>query len=342
MGETEPAWDGERLEGALRAMAAALQPHRDAALRRLIQVTGSIADPALGRHCQGVVEALLAADVTVGAVVHQDQAAAQALAQADRGLGAVLLATRALDQVCLELLPSTDAPLLGDAARALALLGEERLGRLLRLQDDEFARRLTDAQDHGAKAAEQARELRRANDALKRSESRSQRRADQIALLSSAVHRMAPILDPERLMQEAADAVRSCMNHTFVAVVLLDEEGVLVGRWAARPGIGRTSTGRAQGPAGGLIGRALRKRAPQVVDDVTRDPDYHADVPGTRSEMVIPLLEGGEALGAIDFQSEQEAAFDLDAVAAGETLAEFLVVALRNARLLSEARRPAP
>ena len=143
-------------------------------------------------------------------------------------------------------------------------------------------------------------------------------------------------------MQEAANAVRSCMNHTFVAVVVLDHEGVLVGRWAARPGIGRTSTGRAQGPAGGLIGRALRKRAPQVVDDVTRDPDYHPDVPGTRSEMVIPLLEGGVALGAIDFQNEREGAFDLDAVAAGETLAEFLVVALRNARLLSEARGTAP
>ena len=31
--------------------------------------------------------------------------------------------------------------------------------------------------------------------------------------------------------------------------------------------------------------------------------------------------------------------FDLDAVAVGETLAEFLVVALRNARLFAESRR---
>ena len=55
--------------------------------------------------------------------------------------------------------------------------------------------------------------------------------------------------------------------------------------------------------------------------------------------MVIPLLEGGEATGALDFQSEHEAAFALDDVAAGETLAEFLVIALRNARLYQEARR---
>ena len=55
--------------------------------------------------------------------------------------------------------------------------------------------------------------------------------------------------------------------------------------------------------------------------------------------MVIPLLEAGEATGAIDIQSEQPAAFALDDVAAGETLAEFLVIALRNARLYQEARR---
>jgi GAF domain-containing protein len=76
-----------------------------------------------------------------------------------------------------------------------------------------------------------------------------------------------------------------------------------------------------------------------VVADVARDPDYHADVPGTLSEMVIPLLEGHVVVGAIDFQSPQPAGFDLDDVAAGEALAEFLVVAMRNARLLQEARR---
>jgi putative methionine-R-sulfoxide reductase with GAF domain len=76
-----------------------------------------------------------------------------------------------------------------------------------------------------------------------------------------------------------------------------------------------------------------------VVGDVTKDPDYHADVLGTRSEMAIPLLEGSEAIGAIDFQSDEPFAFALEDVAAGETLAEFLVIALRNARLYQDARR---
>jgi putative methionine-R-sulfoxide reductase with GAF domain len=139
-------------------------------------------------------------------------------------------------------------------------------------------------------------------------------------------------------MQEAAEVIQARLDHTYVAVVVLDDEGVLVGRWAGRAGVGRRSAGRAQGPARGVIGRALRKRAPQVVRDVTRDADYFADVSGTRSEMVVPLLENGDPVGAIDFQCEEPDAFGLDDVAVGETLAEFVVLALRNARLFAEAR----
>ncbi len=72
---------------------------------------------------------------------------------------------------------------------------------------------------------------------------------------------------------------------------------------------------------------------------MTRDEDYHADVPLTRSELVVPLLDSGEAVGAIDVQSDQPDAFDLDDVAAAEAVGEYLVVALRNARLFDEARR---
>jgi GAF domain-containing protein len=75
-----------------------------------------------------------------------------------------------------------------------------------------------------------------------------------------------------------------------------------------------------------------------VVGDVADDPDYLADVPGSRSEMVIPLLEGAEVLGVLDFQNERPYAFGLDDVAAGETLADFLVIALENARLYQAAQ----
>ena len=334
------------LARSLGKVVGHLEPHRPAILaawvRAVQRLEPRVADDVrafCGRELEALFGRLAAGDVD--AVLAEDAREAEALTRRAEALHPRLLAVGALERCCVPHLVSEggDADSLRECLLALGELSGLRLEVFLRGREDTSARRLVDAQEDAAKAAERARELARANEALRRSEARSQHRAEQIALLSSVAHRIASVLDPERLMQEAAETIQARMNHTYVAVVVLDDEGVLVGRWAGRSGVGRRSAGRAQGPAGGVIGRALRKKAPQVVADVSKDPDYHPDVPGTHSEMVIPLLDGGEVVGAIDFQTERRAAFDLDDVAVGETVAEFLVVALRNARLYSDARR---
>jgi GAF domain-containing protein len=334
---------------ALQKTAGHLLPHREALVEAWIAALTAVS-PAPGgsvrEYCTRAVDTLLSrlSRGEVESLLADETLQAEANAQAGASLHPLSLGIRVLDRCCLPFLLAAcpDAPSLAECLLALDELGDRRLEILLRAQERESARRLVEAREQAARSVEKVAELARLNEALRRSEGQSQHRAQQIGLLSDVARRIARVVEPERLMQDAAEAIQARMNHTYVAVVVLDEEGVLVGRWAGRPGIGRRSSGRAQGPAGGIIGRALRKRAPQVVADVSQDPDYHPDVPGTRSEMVIPLLEEGEVVGAMDFQSEKAAAFDLDAVAVGETIAEFLVVSLRNARLLAEARRQQP
>jgi putative methionine-R-sulfoxide reductase with GAF domain len=337
------------LATSLQRAAEWLQPRREALLsdwvRAVADVRG-IAEAAAREDCTRELDRLLvrlqAGDVE--GLLAEEARRAEREARRGASLLGMALDIRALDRCLAGVLTSAcpDRGALADTLVALDELGNRRLEALLAAQEDESSRRLVEAQEQAARAAERAREVQRANDALRRAEAESRHRAEQIGLLSSVAHRIAPIREPEELMQQAADQIRARMNHTYVAVVVLDDDGALVGRWAGRPGIGRKSAGRAQGPPRGIIGRALRLRAPQVVGDVTGDPDYHADVPGTRSEMAIPLLEGAEVVGALDFQSEQPFAFALDDVAAGETLAEFLVIALRNARLYQAARRNHP
>ncbi|HEU0091219.1 MAG TPA: GAF domain-containing protein [Vicinamibacteria bacterium] len=334
------------LAASLQKAAPRLESQRAAILEAWLRALADTAAPGVGdlrESCERELDFLLARLRVGEAEELLDEEAREGARRARAGssLQWRAQALSRLDRCCLGALANGGDPADHDreAVLALAELGARRLEALLRASEEENHRRLLETQDQAAQAAEKARELERANEALRKSERQSQHRAEQIALLSSVAHRIASVLDAERLMQEAAEVIQARLNHTYVAVVVLDDEGVLVGRWAGRAGIGRRSAGRAQGPAGGVIGRALRKRAPQVVPDVSQDPDYHPDVPGTHSEMVIPLLDGGEAVGAIDFQTERTGAFDLDAVAVGETLAEFLVVALRNARLFSESRR---
>ena len=335
-----------RLGVALQRAAEWVRPERDAVLADWVRAVADVRgiaeadaragcarslDALLERLATGDVEAFLAAESS--RAQHEARRGASLLGDALE----IRVLDRCLASVLVRVCPDKDA--LAEALVALDELGDRRLEMLLAAQEDESARRLVEAQELGARAAERAREVQRANEALRRAEAQSNHRASQIGLVSSVAHRIAAIREPEELMQQAADLIRARMNYGYVAVVVVDHEGVLVGRWAGRPGVGHKSAGRAQGPPGGVIGRALRQRAPQVVGDVTKDPDYHPDVEGTRSEMVIPLLEGSDAIGALDFQSEEPFGFALDDVAAGETLAEFLVIALRNARLYQEARR---
>jgi L-methionine (R)-S-oxide reductase len=331
---------------ALQRTASHLQPHRQELLDAWVRALSEASDeavPDVRAFCTRTLDGLLGplAAGELEALLHAESEAAAAAARRGASFHILVLAIRVLDRCCLPFLRRAcpDEESLVESLLALDELGDRRLEILVRAQEEQVARRLQEAEEQAAQAADRARELTRLNEALRRSEAQSQHRAEQIGLLASVAHRLAGVLDPERLMQEAAELIQARMNHTFVAVVVLDDEGVLVGRWSGRPGVGRRSAGRAQGPAGGVIGRALRKRAPQVVADVAQDPDYFADVGGTRSEMVIPLIEDGVVVGAMDFQSEKAAAFGLDDVAVGETIAEFLVVALRNARLFDEGRR---
>ena len=212
---------------ALRKAAAQLKPHRDrlveAWTRELAEVAPRVApdirayaernvDTLLARLEQGELERLKADD-------EKDAAASVA------SLPLVLLAVgafyRALIPSVIAAAPDRDA--LAESLVALHELFDRRLEVFLRAQENEIVRRLAEEQDQGAQAAERARELARSNEALRRSEAESQHRAEQIGLLGSVAHRIAAILDPERLMQEAAEAIQARMNHTYVAVVVLDD-----------------------------------------------------------------------------------------------------------------------
>jgi L-methionine (R)-S-oxide reductase len=332
------------LADVLQRTALLLEPHRDGLAETwalaLREAWPEPEDDDLREYCDRSAESLLRrlGQGELEAFLVDEARSAEDSARLGESLRRTACAIRVLDRCCLPFLmrscPDRDA--LGESLLALDELGDRRLEILLQAQEDETARRLVEVEEQAARAQERAREALRANEALSKAERQSRHRAEQIGLLASVTRRIAGILDPDRLMQEAAEAIQGRLDYSYVAVVVLDDEGVLVGRWAGQAGVGRESRGRAQGPPGGIIGRALRGRAPQVASDVTRDRDYQPDVPGTRSEMVVPLIEDGAAVGALDFQSMEQGAFDLDDVAAAETLADFLVIALRNARLFSD------
>lgn len=91
----------------------------------------------------------------------------------------------------------------------------------------------------------------------------------------------------------------------------------------------------------GVTGRAINTMLPQLVPDVTLDPDYVTGNPGTKSELIIPFKSGKNIVGILDIASEQPNAFSNEDVLLAESLTEALSLAIQNAALFEEIQQTA-
>jgi GAF domain-containing protein len=90
----------------------------------------------------------------------------------------------------------------------------------------------------------------------------------------------------------------------------------------------------------GIVGYVTGSRRPMIALDVGKNAMYfnNPDLPETRSEMALPLVVGGELLGALDVQSIQGSAFDEEDIATLQLVADQVSIAIENARLFSETQ----
>jgi L-methionine (R)-S-oxide reductase len=87
----------------------------------------------------------------------------------------------------------------------------------------------------------------------------------------------------------------------------------------------------------GICGQAVRENRSVVVADVRSDPSYLACFLETRSEIVVPIREGGTVVGEIDIDGNEVGAFDASDRTFLERIADKLGAAVR-----ASALTPAP
>jgi GAF domain-containing protein len=83
----------------------------------------------------------------------------------------------------------------------------------------------------------------------------------------------------------------------------------------------------------GVCGSAAVLRQPVLVPDVAAFPGHIACDSASRSELVVPLLAGGQVLGVLDLDSPELGRFDLVDQAGCETLAAIVVRHLAQSAL---------
>ncbi len=82
----------------------------------------------------------------------------------------------------------------------------------------------------------------------------------------------------------------------------------------------------------GICGAAASKKQSIIVNDVSAEPRFLACATTTRSEIVVPLMDGSRCLGEIDIDSNQPDFFNSEDREMLEAIAAVIVQRLRNIR----------
>jgi sigma-B regulation protein RsbU (phosphoserine phosphatase) len=197
---------------------------------------------------------------------------------------------------------------------------------------------------------------------------RVSRQAQTLQVLNDISREITSILDPDELLQRVGQLVRRIIDYQMLSIWLVNErEQVLENRlsirvahrgeakgpqeerrsiWDSNPNAGpRTvvagtmletnsgSTGLTIPLDRGLVGAAIREKRVIHVPDVRKDSRYHMVNPETRSEMTVPLLYKGTAIGVLDIEHTRAHFFTEDHERAMTTLAAQMAIALENAQL---------
>jgi methyl-accepting chemotaxis protein len=150
--------------------------------------------------------------------------------------------------------------------------------------------------------------------------------------------------DPDALISQMTHLLSELFDFYHVAIFLLDEDGKYAVLRAANDEVGQQMLEKGHKlkvGQQGIVGYVTGTGQARIALDVGADAVHFENplLPETRSEMALPLKMGERVIGALDVQSQQEAAFDEDDVAVFRMLADQLAVAIENTHLLSTTRQ---
>src|SRR5215472_1556579 len=165
--------------------------------------------------------------------------------------------------------------------------------------------------------------------------------AEVLATLVEIGEEINSSLDLDEVLRKTAALVKRLVDYEIFSVLLVDESGrrlyhrFTIGYgdeggkdWVIPIGQGITGTAAA-------TGRAVR------VPDAREDPRYINIIDSVRSELVVPLMVKGQAIGVLDIQSTQVDYFTRDQQSVLTLMASRLAIAIENARLFERVRTQA-
>jgi diguanylate cyclase (GGDEF)-like protein len=162
----------------------------------------------------------------------------------------------------------------------------------------------------------------------------------KIAVLYDASQALLSTFDFDEVVQRILSIARDHFHLRNVAVLLLDSQGKqlsVCSQTGWDSGMEKVTLPCHEG----LTGAALTTKQAVYAADVNKDSRYVCAAQSTRSELAIPLMVRGEAVGVLDCQSDQLNFFDEETIYLLTLFSTQASIAIQNARLYSLERQRA-
>ena len=162
-----------------------------------------------------------------------------------------------------------------------------------------------------------------------------ERHATLLKAAARAARNIVTILDPQELFDRTVDIICDEFGFYYAGVFLVDGDSQFAVLRAGRGEAGRAMLAEGHKLAIGgnsMIGASIQNRKGRIALDVGAEAVFFENphLPNTRSEMALPLIVGDDVIGALTVQSTEEAAFHDEDIAALQTMADQLAVAIEN------------
>jgi DNA-binding response OmpR family regulator len=190
----------------------------------------------------------------------------------------------------------------------------------------------------------QARELQKTNDELlnvtddlRDANLNLSRRAIQLEACNRVAQHITSILNLDQLLPEVVNAIQNQFGYYFVGIWLLNEAQTQI---LPQVGTSRNSEQTLQPNLSinleaekSIVAWVCRHGEAYLAENVETDPHYlpQEGLPGTRSELALPLKIGPTLVGVLNILSDQPAKFDDEDKRVLQTLANQIAIAIHNA-----------
>ena len=167
------------------------------------------------------------------------------------------------------------------------------------------------------------------------------KRTIQLQTAADVSRAASSILDLNKLLPTVADLICNHFDYYYVGIFLVEESKEWAVLSAATGIMGKemlTMGHRLKIEDSSMIGWCITHGEARIALDIGEDAVRFKNphLPLTRSEMALPLITRGEAIGAMTIQSKLPSAFSRVDITALQTMADQIANTIKNARLFTE------